>query len=71
MDLTTAITDFQRAGTMSSVQMRVARKVLDVQQFQGAAVLRLIEAAAGTAAKAPDALVAAAIGLGGEIDTYG
>jgi hypothetical protein len=70
MDLTTAITDFQRAKALTGVQMRVARKILDVQQFQGAAVVKLIEAAAGTAAHAGDSLVAAATGLGGEIDTY-
>jgi hypothetical protein len=45
MDLTTAITDFQHAKAMLNVQIHVARKVLDVQQFQGAAVRTLIEAA--------------------------
>ena len=71
MDLTAAATNFQQAKVMAGVQMRVARKVLDMQQFQGAAVLKLIESAAGTVASAGDALVAAATGLGGEIDTYG
>ena len=71
MDLTTAITDFQHAKVMSDVQMRVARKVLDMQEFQGAAALKLIEAAGQTAAQAGDGLVAAATGLGGGIDTYG
>ena len=56
---------------MSGVQMRIARKVLDVQEFQGAAVLKLIDAAGSAAAQAGDGLVAAATGLGGEIDTYG
>ena len=55
----------------AGVQTRVARKVLDMQEFQGAAVVRLIDAAAGVTAQAGDALVAAAIGLGREIDTYG
>ena len=71
MDLTAAITNFQQARTASEVQTRVARKMLDVQEFQGAAVVKLIEAAASTAGRAGDALVAAATGLGGEVDTYG
>jgi hypothetical protein len=70
MDLTAAITNFQQAKVMSQVQTRVARKVLDMQQFQGAAAVKLIEAAAKTASGAGDALVAASTGLGGEIDTY-
>ena len=71
MDLTTAISDFQQAKVMGAVQARVARKVLDMQEFQGAAVVKLIEAAGATAAKAGDVLVAAATGLGGEIDVRG
>jgi len=71
MDLTAAITNFQHAKTMSGVQMRIARKVLDMQEFQGAAAIKLIEAAAETATFAGDALAAASTGLGGQIDTYG
>ena len=71
MDLTSAITGIQQARTMSAVQMRVARKVLDMQEFQGNAAVQLIEAAANTSAKAGDELVAAATGLGGSVDTYG
>jgi hypothetical protein len=71
MDLTAAISNFQTARTMSEVQMRVARKVLDVQELQGAAAVRLIEAAMKSAGQAGDSLVAAATGLGGSIDTYG
>jgi hypothetical protein len=71
MDLTTAISDFQQAKVMGGIQTGVARKVLDMQEFQGAAVVKLIEAAGRTAAGAGDALVAAATGLGREIDTYG
>ena len=56
---------------MSAVQTRVARKVLDMQEFQGAAAVKLIEAAGATAAKAGDALVAAATGLGGGINVRG
>ena len=71
MDLTTAAVNFQQGKTMAAVQMAVARKVLDVQQFEGAAAVKLIEAAARTATTAGDALVAAATGLGGGVDTYG
>ena len=71
MDLTAAITNFQHAKVISGVQMQIARKVLDMQEFQGAAAIKLIEAATQTAASAGDALVAASTGLGGEIDTYG
>jgi hypothetical protein len=71
MDLTTAVSNFQQGTTASAIQTKVARKILDMQEFQGAAVIKLIEAAGQTAAKAGDALVAASTGLGGEIDTYG
>jgi hypothetical protein len=71
MDLTAAISNFQQAKVMAGVQTRVARKVLDMQKFQGAAAIKLIEAASKTASAAGDALVAASTGLGGEIDTYG
>lgn len=71
MDLTTAVGNFQQAKTISAVQAKVARKMLDMQQFQGAAVVKLIDAAGRTAALAGDALVAASTGLGGAIDTYG
>ena len=70
MDLTAAITNFQQAKVTSAIQTQVARKVLDMQEFQGAAVMKLIEAAGKTASGAGDALVAALTGLGGEIDTY-
>ena len=71
MDLTAAISGFQRSKLMSQVQMRVARKVLDVQQFQGDAAVKLLEAASQSASRSGDALAAAATGLGSEIDTYG
>jgi len=63
MDLTAAITNFQQAKAMSGVQFRIARKILDMQEFEGAAAIKLIETAAGEGA--------ASIGLGGQIDTYG
>jgi hypothetical protein len=68
MELTTAITGLQQARTMSAVQMRVARKVLDMQEFQGQAAVQLIEAAGKSVGQAGDELVAAATGLGGNLD---
>lgn len=55
---------------MSAVQISVARKILDMQQLQGDAAVKLIQAAGQTAGNAGDALVAAATGLGGQVDTY-
>ena len=43
MDLTTAITNFQQANVMGGVQMAVARKILDMQQFEGDAAVKLIQ----------------------------
>jgi hypothetical protein len=71
MDLTAAISGFQQSKVMAQVQMRVAKKVLDMQEMQGGAAIKLIQAASQTAGKSGDALVAAATGLGGGIDTYG
>jgi len=70
MDLTSAITGLDQAQTMSAVQISVAGKILDMQQFEGDAAVKLIQAADQTAGNAGDALVAAATGLGGKIDTY-
>jgi hypothetical protein len=67
-DLTSGIVNFQQAALMSKVQFAVARKMLDSQQVQGAAVIKLIEAAGRGANQAGDQLVAAATGLGGQID---
>ena len=50
--------------------MAVAKKMLDMQQFQGDAAVKLIQAASKSMNGAGDALVAAATGLGGQIDTY-
>lgn len=69
MDLVKAFTNLQHANVMSQVQFKVARKMLDVQQAQGQAAVKLIAAATQNASAAGDALVAAATGLGGELDT--
>ncbi len=71
MDLTAAISGMQQAKTMATVQMRVAKKVLDMQKFEGGAAVQLIEAAGKAGQQAGDAVVAAATGLGGSLDTYG
>ena len=70
VELTAAIVNMKHAQTMGKVQMSVARKVLDMQEMQGAAAVKLIDAAGKIAASAGDSLVAAATGLGGAIDTY-
>jgi hypothetical protein len=70
MDLISAITGLDQAKTISAIQFSVARKVLDMQQFQGDAAVKLIDAASQTMNKAGDALVAASTGLGGQVDTY-
>ena len=71
MDLTSAIVNFDQSSAISSVQMAVAKKVLDIQKFSGNAAVQLIQAASQGINKAGDSLVAAATGLGGQIDTYG
>jgi hypothetical protein len=70
MDLTNAISGMQQAKTMAAVQMKVARKILDNQEMQGAAAIKLINAAGNIGNESGDALVAAATGLGGSLDTY-
>jgi hypothetical protein len=69
-DLTTGIVNFQQAALMSKIQFSVARKMLYSQQMEGAAIVKLIVAAGKTTSQAGDQLVAAATGLGGELDTY-
>jgi hypothetical protein len=70
MDLTSSIVGMKQAQVMGEVQMRVARKMLDMQEMQGASAVALIDAAGKVASAAGDQLVAAATGLGGQLDTY-
>ena len=70
MDLTAGIVNLKQAQVMGQVQMSVAKKMMDMQEMQGAAMVGLINAAGKVAAAAGDSLVAAATGLGGSIDTY-
>ena len=71
MDLANSLSNLSQANTMSKVQFAVAKKVMDNQRMQGAAALELLDAASAGASKAGDELVAAATGLGSQIDTYG
>ena len=68
MDLVSAVTNLRSAQTMGEVQVRVARKILDMEKMQGAAAIKLIEAASQGVATAGDQLVAQATGLGGLLD---
>lgn len=70
MDLVNSISGLQTASTMSEIQVAVAKKIMDSQRADGAAVLKLLQAASGGVEKAGDQLVASATGLGGEVDTY-
>lgn len=60
----------KQAETVSRVQMAVAKKVMDADKMNGAAAIKLLNAATNASSQAGDALVASATGLGGEIDTY-
>jgi Putative motility protein len=70
MDLVNAAIGMRQAENAAKVQYAVARKMLDMQQVQGAAVVKLIDAAAKNTVEAGDKLIAAATGLGGNVDTY-
>ena len=70
MDLTASIVGMKQAQVMGQVQMRVAKKMMDMQEMQGEAAVQLIEAAGQVDTAAGDSLVAAATGLGGALDTY-
>ena len=68
MDLVNAVTGLQQASVISQVQYAVAGKILDSQRLDGNAAIKLIQAASNGVNKAGDQLVAAATGLGGELD---
>jgi hypothetical protein len=70
MNLVNAAVGMKQAETMSRVQFAVAKKMMDVDKMNGAAALKLLDAASQGTMKAGDALAAAATGLGGELDTY-
>ena len=66
--LVSGVLSLNQAAATSKIQYAVAKKLLDSQRADGAAVLRLLDAAANGPARAGDALVAAATGLGGHVD---
>ena len=70
-ELTSGIVAFKQAELNSKIQYAVAKKILNNQRSQGAAAIKLIEGATRGTNQAGDKLVAAATGLGGEIDAYG
>ena len=71
MDIASAAVNLQAASSIGKVQIAAAKKILDVQKQDGAAALKLIEAAFGGVSKAGDALTAQATGLGGLLDVAG
>lgn len=70
MELATAFTNIKSAEINSQIQMRVAKKILDVQEMSGSAAIKLLDAASSSVVKAGDQLVAEATGLGGQLDVY-
>jgi hypothetical protein len=70
MDLVGAISNLQTAQVNASVQVRVAKTILDTQRDQGDAAIKLIQAATQGVSQAGDALAARTTGLGGLLDTY-
>ena len=68
MDFIGAVANFQSSQVMGELQLRAARKMLDNEQLQGSAAVKLIEAAANGVNNAGDALAAQATGLGGALD---
>lgn len=71
MDIVNAYTGMRNAAIMGQIQMAVAKKIMDTQLMQGNAAIQLIEAASNSVSQRGDQLVAAAIGLGSNIDVYG
>jgi hypothetical protein len=71
MDLVNAIVGMKQASLAAQIQTRVAAKIMDTRRMNGAAALKLLDAANLGTSKAGDELAAAATGLGGELDVYG
>lgn len=67
MNISATISNLQQAGQDTQVQYAIARKMLDQQESQGAAMVEMIKAA-GQAGN-PDTV--AATGLGGNVDAIG
>lgn len=68
VDLVTAATNFSQANLATKVQYAVAKKLLDSQSEQGAAIVNMIQKADINQANASNDMVVAATGLGGSVD---
>lgn len=68
MDLVTAATNFTQANLDTKIQYAVAKKMLDSQSQQGAAIVSMIQKADINQSQASSDMVVAATGLGGSVD---
>jgi hypothetical protein len=66
--LITGAINLQQAATFAKIDYAVARKVLDMQDQEGSAAVELVNAASNGVNQAANQLVAAATGLGSQID---
>lgn len=65
-----SVVGLKQAEVASKIQFAVAQKIMQNDRMQGAAVMKLLDAATKGVNQAGDQLVAAATGLGSTIDTY-
>lgn len=70
LGLVNSFTQMKQVENLSKVQVAVAKKVMDVDKMNGAAALKLLDAATNSSSMAGDALAASATGLGGNVDVY-
>ena len=70
LGIVNAAVAMKRSQTLSQVQVAVAKKVMDNDRMNGTAALKLLDAATQNTSLAGDRLVAAATGLGGNVDVY-
>jgi SpoU rRNA methylase family enzyme len=70
MDLVNSIVSMDQANNMAKVQYAVAAKIMQADRNEGNAAMQLVTAATSNFNQAGDAVVAAATGLGGNVDTY-
>jgi hypothetical protein len=68
--LISSVVGLKQAEVASKIQFAVAQKIMQNDRMQGAAVMKLLDAATKGVNQAGDQLVAAATGLGATIDTY-
>jgi len=68
MDLVNAAVGIKHASIMSQVQARVAKKIMDCEEMNGAAALKLLEAAQVGMSEAGENLGSAVSHLGNQLD---